>query len=1076
MTVKKRTLSGSRKIYRPLMHKVITRPRLFDVLDGAANLPATAVLASAGYGKTTLASSYVEAKQALSVWYCVDGGDTDLASFFVNFTLAVQQVVAPGKRKIIPSYQAENGLNIKGFARRYFEAVYQCLACPFYLVFDDIHECPSQQWADVITVAIDGLPVNGRVFIIGRHALPAAFSRLNLNQLIYTLREKELHFNNNELTQLATIHDIDIFSQQQCDKLQKVMAGWVAGLTLLLSRNNKIDSTAMQAFDTQEELLNYFKNEVLRHIDDQTREVLYRTCYLPDLSIESAMALTQNPQVADILKNLHDQRYFTYRIAGDAIIYRYHPLFRTLLMAQSKEALSAQNRQQVLDTSIDLLEKEGALEAAVTLLIQINNVTRLAQFIILRAKELLIGNRMQTLMKCLQHIPAETLVASGWLLYWRGMSTVPMRPQMARQDFVAAFDYFSSMSDATGQCLSIVGVIDSYLFERDEFVSLDPWIEKVDQLRTVFDQKVVPPALNVLTLKMFSALLHRAPGHNDFGLWLERIENIPMAELPPSLRITRQVSLTLHGIWLGDFQRAAMYHRVLENQLNNSSEHVPTILWYTIHCCFLWATGQAKKSLAAAKEGLLRVKEYNLPLLNFGLLTHGAAAALMDHNNEEAKKLLDAATPVASESGQTHLVLYHMLHTVYSCRNGDNEAARYYSKAALDSSMASGLPFFQSSAHLNRAQFYLLDGNIEKAMHHMNASNDLAIQMNSNFHQFQRLLLAAILDWSLGQRDSALVFLKKSLLLARQYHLLPGLWIAEDELTQILMQAIRHDIESVVAQKIISQRQLMPGTPPYDIEEWPWPIRIYTLGRFEIYIDGQRLEAPARSRPKLFALLKTLIAFGGTQVREERISENVWPDAEGDAAHQLFDTTLFRLRKMLGLHHVLINREGTLSLNKRYCWLDTWALNSEIDTLASLIETKGVTDDEIKKHENRIYRVYHGDFLCSEEHLPIALHEQQKINSKLLNTLFKLADYWLLNNSAKEAETCLKKINAVFPLAEKACLMLMKLFRSQHRFSDAVHIYKTCQQRLMRERHSKPSYEVESEYKKLPDSAHDESL
>jgi len=1072
LTSKQRTLSGSRKTYRPLLHKALTRPRLFELLDDASDRPVTAVLAPAGYGKTTLVSSYVESKPVLSIWYCVDEGDTDLASFFVNFTRAVQHAT-PKRRKVLLPYQAENALNIKAFARRYFEAIYQRLDLSFTLVFDDIHECPSQQWADIMTVAIEGLPINGRIFIMGRHALPAEFSRLHLNQLIYTLREKDLHFSNDELTQLARIHNIDTLSEKQCTKLQEVMVGWGAGLTLLLARNEHIDNIAMHAFDTQEDLLKYFKNEVLRHIDNQTLEVLYRTCYLPDLPIKHATALTQNSQVAHILKELHDQRYFTYRITDTAIAYRYHPLFRTLLMAQSKEVLSDHNLQQVLDISINLLENDGALEAAVTLLIQIKNTTRLVQFTILHAKELLTGNRMQTLMKCLQHIPAETIAASGWLLYWRGMCIVPMRPQMARQDFSAAFKFFSSNSNATGQCLSIVGIIDSYVFERDEFISLDPWIAQVDQLRARFDQKATPQALNTLTINMFSALLHRAPGHPDFNLWLERIEKIPMAELPPGLRIRRQLSLTLHGMWQGDFQRAARHHSILEKQLQNIPEHVPNILWYTIHSSFLWSTtAQAQQSLAVAKEGLERVKEYNLPLLNIGLLTHATAAALMAHNNEEAKKLLNAAAPFINESGQIHLVLYHMLHTTYSNRQNDKEAALYHANASLHSAMASGLPFFQSAAHLTRAQLHMLSGNIEKARNHMNASRDIASQMHSYFHQFQHQLLAAIFDWSLGLRDSALVFLKDALLLAKQYHLLPGLWVCEDELTQILTAAMRHDIEPTIAQRIISQRQLTPKDPPYDIESWPWPIRIYTLGRFEIYIDGERLESPRRNRPKLYALLKTLIAFGGSNVREEVISETVWPDADGAAAHQLFDTTLFRLRKTLGLRDALINREGILSLNKRFCWLDVWALDFEISTLGSTIKDKSATHKDIIKHEDLLHRYSCGDFLHAEEQLPIVIQQRQKIRSKLRYALYQLANYWLINNSFKEAEACLKKINNTFPREEKAYQMLMKLFRSQGRFADAANTYKTCEQILMIELNVKPSSETEQEYNKLPKPSH----
>ncbi|NOY73395.1 MAG: hypothetical protein GXP14_13680 [Gammaproteobacteria bacterium] len=1068
MTSKQRTLSGSRKVYRPLLHKALTRLRLFELLDNAAARPVTAVLAPPGYGKTTLVSNYVESKQIMSVWYCVDEGDTDLTSFFVHFTYAIKQATAK-RRKTIPSYQPENVLNIKSFSRHYFQAVYQRLDQPFYLIFDDIHECSSQQWVDVITIAIEELPVNGRIFILGRHALPGEFSRLHLNQLIFTLREKDLHFSNQELIQLASIHDINALSQEQCNKLQKMMAGWAAGLTLLLTRSDNIDNTSLHAFETQEELFKYFTHEVLRHIDNETLGVLYCTCYLSDVPIEHAVVLTQNPQVGHILQKLHDQRYFTYRTTDTEIVYRYHPLFRTLLIAQSKKTLSEKNLQYVLDTSVQLLEKEGALEAAVTLLVLIADGARLTQFTMLHAEKLMASNRMQLLMKCLQHIPVETILASGWLLYWRGICLVAMRPPVARQDFILAEKFFASKQDATGQCLSLVGVMDSYILERNEFSSLDEWIKKADQLRLLFDQKVTIAALNALTLSMFSALLHRAPNHQNFDLWLKRIDNIPMTELSPGLKIKRQLSLILHRLWQGDFYRAEIYHSILEKQLGNVPEHVPNILWHIIHSGFLWmTTAKAKESLAIAKEGLERIKEYNLPLLNIGLLTHATAAALMAHNNDEAKKLLKIAAPHINDSGQTHLALYHNLHTTYSFRSNDKKTAYYHAEAFLQAATASGLPFFQSAAHFSQAQLCMLKGDIKKTRYHMNIAKDIALHSQSYFHQFQVQLLSAIFDWFLGQQDSALSYLKTSLLLAKKYNLLTGLWVCERELSHILTQALRHDVESATAQRIIGQRRLIPKEPFYDVDCWPWPIRIYTLGRFEIYIDGKRLESPGRNRPKVYALLKTLIAFGGSHIREEVISEVVWPDADGDAAHQLFDTTLFRLRKILGLRDVIINREGMLSLNKKLCWLDIWALDLEINTLSLSIKDKRATENCIKKHEDFLSRDYYGDFLYAEDSFPIVIQQRQKIRSKLLFSLYQLANYWLCNNGTKEAERCLNKITSIFPQEEKAYQMLMKLFRSQDRFSDAASTYHVCKQVLMIELSVKPSTETECEYRKLP--------
>ncbi len=52
-----------------------------------------------------------------------------------------------------------------------------------------------------------------------------------------------------------------------------------------------------------------------------------------------------------------------------------------------------------------------------------------------------------------------------------------------------------------------------------------------------------------------------------------------------------------------------------------------------------------------------------------------------------------------------------------------------------------------------------------------------------------------------------------------------------------------------------------------------------------------------KAQRKPLALLQALVAFGGQRVREDRLSEALWPDADGDAAHQALSTTLHRLRR-----------------------------------------------------------------------------------------------------------------------------------------------------------------------------------
>jgi hypothetical protein len=107
-------------------------------------------------------------------------------------------------------------------------------------------------------------------------------------------------------------------------------------------------------------------------------------------------------------------------------------------------------------------------------------------------------------------------------------------------------------------------------------------------------------------------------------------------------------------------------------------------------------------------------------------------------------------------------------------------------------------------------------------------------------------------------------------------------------------------IEPDYVRQLVAARGLPPDEErPSDA--WPWPLRIYALGRFEVLRDGAPLAFRGKAQKKPLELLKTLVALGGEAVDASRLAAILWPDAAGDAAKVSFDSTLYRLRKLLGL-------------------------------------------------------------------------------------------------------------------------------------------------------------------------------
>ncbi len=118
---------------------LVARPRLTDTLDHGLSRPLTLICAPAGYGKTILASSFLETCPLSSVWLSLDENDDDLR-LFLDYLLAAIDSAFPdsvhGTKVILAgatlppvSVIADSLINeLAGLGR------------PFILVLDDLHE------------------------------------------------------------------------------------------------------------------------------------------------------------------------------------------------------------------------------------------------------------------------------------------------------------------------------------------------------------------------------------------------------------------------------------------------------------------------------------------------------------------------------------------------------------------------------------------------------------------------------------------------------------------------------------------------------------------------------------------------------------------------------------------------------------------------------------------------------------------------------------------------------------------------------------------------------------------------
>lgn len=243
-------------------------------------------------------------------------------------------------------------------------------------------------------------------------------------------------------------------------------------------------------------------------------------------------------------------------------------------------------------------------------------------------------------------------------------------------------------------------------------------------------------------------------------------------------------------------------------------------------------------------------------------------------------------------------------------------------------------------------------------------------------------------------------------------------------------------------------------------------IRIFTLGRFSVVINNQSTQFPAKGHKKSLELLKTLIALGGREVGEVRISEALWPDSDGDVAHTTFSVTLHRLRKLIGNEALLLS-DGRLTLNANHCWVDAWAGERTIGKLKQLLNTRPMDPNYVKHLANELIELYHGPYLGNEDEQPWFLSYRERLHSKFVRCLLEVGAYLEKNNLHDTAIGLYQHGLDIDDLSENTYLRLMKCYQNLGRRAEAIKVFQRYRAVLAAHYAVEPSQEMVTVYNSL---------
>lgn len=603
------------KLSRPRLFDTIPRERLFARLDEHQRLAVTLVAAPPGAGKTTLVASWLESRKLGGIWYQVDAGDADPATFFHFLGLAERAV--PGRPRglaPLPPLTPEYLADLDGFARRFFRELYARLPLPAAVVLDNFQEAGDEgPLHGVLLSAIDEVPPGVHLFLVSRHPPPDRYARLAANRSMALLDWDALKLTAAETSAIVAVGSVPL-DDTVAASLHARSAGWAAGLVLLAEQFRR--GHAPQSVgdpDSLSQVFAYFAGQLFDQAPPADRRLLVALSFLPSAGESMACALTGSDAAGELLDRLHRRHLFTDRRQGADRVYTFHALFRAFLQHRAETELSAAERIDLARRAARLLEADRQSEAAMALYQTIGDFDA-AEALVQREAPSLIGQgRWRVVVDWTEALPQARIARNPWMLHWCGTARIGVDPVSARSVLERAHAIALERDDVLCRVLCAAGMVEAYFLEYSVFTPVTPWIR---ELECMFDPgfRFPDPESELRALSaMLVATTYRAPDHPRIEHCAGRAYALLMTDIDTNLRVGAGTFLLLYGSFTGHLEQSRSAANVVVPLLADPTVHIfrrifawAVICWYACNSSEheLGLRAVAVKQAIARDEGM----------------------------------------------------------------------------------------------------------------------------------------------------------------------------------------------------------------------------------------------------------------------------------------------------------------------------------------------------------------------------------------------------------------------------------------------------------------------------------------
>jgi DNA-binding SARP family transcriptional activator len=730
-------------------------------------------------------------------------------------------------------------------------------------------------------------------------------------------------------------------------------------------------------------------------------------------------------------------------------VYQYHPLFRDFLLAKAHEVMTHEEIAETRMNGAKLLEQAGQIEEAFSLFTEEKSWADCIRLILVNAQSYMEKGRMHTLQEWIQSIPEGIRENVPWLLYWLATCKQPFNPHESRILFERAFHIFEESGELAGTWLSWSGAVNSIIHAWDNLKYLDFWLDWFEQKKAsgiIFPSEEIEA---IVAASVASILYWRMPDHPDKKMWVDRAiviaQKIQNANI--IMQIYPQAIMFLNSTGLFNDARNVF------NGFKGISQSIrvnPLIIITNKFAESQFYSSSAitdDKSIQAVEDGLKAAQKYGIHVWDVGLYCQGALSSLNLQDLHSAGKFIDKIESVVDIRQRNAYAYYLYLKAWYCLLVGNETDALIFGKKSLQITVETGSPTPEMCTRSGLIQILYAAGFYEMARNQLSIVDTINKRIKNPFFEYICNLVKAQFAMRNEDETSAKGYLHIAMELGgiHKYFTMVHFWVPS-VLAKLCRKALDWDIEVEYVQELIRALKLVPDEPPYETENWPYPLKLYTLGRFSLIKEGKPIKFTGKVQHRPLALLKAIIAFGGREVDQNQVIDALWPEAAGDVAYSSYKIAMHRLRQLIGKEEAVQVGEGRVTLDPRFCWVDVWAfqrLSGQVEQMWKTTKNESETEYLVGLSEKAI-ALYKGDFLTGDAMEPWTVSMREKLKNRFIQIVVRLCEHFEGSEQWDKAALYCGKGLEIDDLAEEFYQRLMTCYTRLGRQTDALSVYTRC--------------------------------